>query len=162
METKMDLIKIEKKESTQLIIGQANFIKTVEDIYEALVSSVPSIRFGLAFVEASGKCLVRSEGNDSELTMLAEKNAYSIGAGHAFVILFEEAYPINVMNRIKEVDEVAGIYCATSNTATVVVADVGDGRAILGVADGSRPAGIERDGDRKDRKKFLRDVGYKL
>ena len=153
---------MEKDGESQIMIGHAGFIKTVEDLYEALIGAVPGIKFGLAFAEASGLCLVRSEGNDLELKRLAEKNALEIGAGHVFLILFKSAYPINVNNAIKNVSEVLSIYCSTANPVQVVVADTGRGRSVIGIVDGSAPKGIEGDDDRAGRKKFLRDMGYKM
>ena len=145
----------------QLILGQAHFIKTVEDLYETLATSMPGIRFGVAFCEASGKALVRSEGTDGEATALAARVAESLGAGHSFVIILKDSFPINVLNRIKSVEEVTGIFCATANDVVVIVCAVGGGRAILGVVDGSSPKGLEADPDREERRRFLRDLGYK-
>ncbi len=158
----ISIVPIEKSDETQLIIGHAGFIKSAEDLYEAMANSAPGVKFGVAFVEASGPCLVRSEGNDGELKKLAEKNALAIGAGHTFVILFTGAFPINVANSIKNVNEVAGIYCATANPTKVVVADEGGGRAVLGIIDGSKAKGIEGEDEKAKRRKFLRDIGYKL
>ncbi len=156
-------IKIEKPEEINFILGQSHFIKTVEDIHEALVSAVPGIKFGLAFCEASGKCLVRWSGTDDEMIALAKENAMAIRAGHAFIIFLGEGfYPINILNQLKTVPEVCHIYCATANPTNVVVMDVGEGRAILGVADGKRPEGIEGEADIAWRKDFLRTIGYKL
>lgn len=155
-------IKIEKPEEINFILGQSHFIKTVEDIHEILVGSVPGIKFGLAFCEASGKCLVRWSGTDEKLIELAKENALEIGAGHSFILfLGEGTFPINVLNQIKSVPEVCRIFCATANPTDVVVLDVGEGRAILGVADGSRPKGIEDVDDISWRKNFLRTIGYK-
>jgi adenosine/AMP kinase len=145
----------------QLILGQSHFIKTVEDVYEALVTSMPMIRFGVAFCEASGKALVRYDGSDERAISSARKFASLLGAGHCFVVVLKGAFPINVLNRIKGVDEVTGIYCATSNPVTVMVADTGKGRGILGVVDGVSPKGSETEIDRKERHEFLRKVGYK-
>lgn len=156
-------IKIEKPEETNFILGQSHFIKSVEDIHEALVTSVPGIKFGLAFCEASGKCLVRWSGTDEALIELAKHNAMAIGAGHAFILFLGEGFfPINVLNQIKAVPEVCHIFCATANPTNVVVMDVGEGRAIIGVADGKRPEGIEGEDDIAWRKDFLRMIGYKL
>jgi len=153
---------IEKPEEINFILGQSHFIKTVEDIHEVLVSSVPGIKFGLAFCEASGKCLIRWTGTDEAMIELAKKNALALSAGHAFILfLGEGAFPINVLNQIKAVPEVCHIFCATSNPTSVVVIDVGEGRAILGVADGKRPVGVEGDEDIAWRKDFLRTIGYK-
>jgi hypothetical protein len=160
METK--IIKIKKPDDSNIILGQTHFIKSAEDMYEALVNSVPNIKFGIAFCESSGPCLVRSEGNDKELKRLAEENALNIGAGHSFIVMIKDAYPINVLRSIKEVVEVCSIYCATANPVEVVVAQTEQGRGILGVIDGSSPQGIEKDEDIKARKDFLRKIGYKL
>ncbi len=157
-----EVIKIEKDAETQLVLGHAGFIKTIEDLYEAMVNAVPGVKFGVAFAEASGPCLVRSEGNDAELQKLAESNLLKIGAGHSFLILFKNAYPINVLNALKNVNEVARIYCATANPVEVIVAKTDQGRAILGVVDGSASKGIEREEDKAQRRKFVRDIGYKL
>jgi adenosine/AMP kinase len=145
-----------------LIFGQAHFIKTAEDLYEAVVNSVPGARFGLAFCEASGPCLVRVEGNDVELKQAAVQNALSVAAGHTFFVILKGAYPINVLGRIRDCPEVCGIYCATANPVRAVVADLGEGRAVLGVADGSPPRGVETEEDVKKRKDLLRGIGYKL
>ncbi len=144
------------------ILGHSHFIKTVEDIHEAMVSTAPSARFGLAFCEASGPCLVRVSGNDARLEELAGRNAAAIGAGHSFLLILENAYPINVLNTIKAVPEVCRVFCATANPTTVIVAEEAGGRAILGVVDGSSPRGIETDADRSNRIAFLRKIGYKL
>ncbi len=155
-------IKIQKPESINFILGQSHFIKTVEDIHEALVSSVPGIKFGLAFCEASGDCLVRWSGTDDTMIELAKENAKEIGAGHSFIIFLGEGFfPINVLNQIKSVPEVCRIFCATANTTNVVVMNVGEGRAILGVADGESPKGIEGEEGIAWRKDFLRKIGYK-
>ena len=155
-------IKIQKPETINFILGQSHFIKTVEDIHEALVSSVPGIKFGLAFCEASGDCLVRWSGTDEAMIELAKENAMAIAAGHAFIIFLGDGfYPINVLNAIKAVPEVCHIFCATANPTNVVVMDVGEGRAILGVADGKQPKGIEDEEGIAWRKDFLRKIGYK-
>ncbi|MFA7408507.1 MAG: adenosine-specific kinase [Anaerolineaceae bacterium] len=155
-------IRIEKPEEINFILGQSHFIKTVEDIHEALVSSVPEIKFGLAFCEASGKCLVRWSGTDEAMIELAKQNAFELRAGHAFIIFLGQGFfPINVLNQVKAVPEVCHIFCATANTTDVVVMDVGEGRAILGVADGNRSYGIEGEEDITWRKNFLRMIGYK-
>jgi uncharacterized protein len=145
----------------QLIIGQSHFIKTVEDVYESLVTSMPGIRFGLSFCEASGKSLIRSEGTDPVCKKLATSFAAKIRAGHVFVIILAGAYPINVLNRVKWVEEVAQVFCATANPVTVIVADTGKGRGVLGVVDGGYPKGEESEKDASDRKEFLRKIGYK-
>ncbi|QRN83422.1 adenosine-specific kinase [Chloroflexota bacterium] len=155
-------IRIQKPEDINFILGQSHFIKTVEDIHEVLVSSVPGIKFGLAFCEASGACLVRWSGTDDAMIELAKQNAYELSAGHSFIIFLGEGfYPINILNAIKSVPEVCQIFCATANTTDVVVMDVGEGRAILGVADGKRPEGIEDEDGIQWRKDFLRMIGYK-
>lgn len=154
--------KIQKPEDVNVILGQAHFIKTVEDLHEALVTAVPNIAFGLAFCEASGACLVRWSGTDQELTELARSNAQTIGAGHSFVILLRNCFPINVLPAIRQVPEVCGIYCATANPVEVILAETGAGRGILGVVDGSLPRGIEQESDIADRKALLRRFGYKL
>lgn len=156
-------VKIDKPETTNFILGQSHFIKTVEDIHETLVSTVPGIKFGLAFCESSGKCLIRWTGNDPDMIELAQKNALAISAGHSFIIFLGEGfYPINVLNAIKRVPEVCGIFCATANPTSVLVADIDEGRAILGVVDGFKPKGIEEEEDIAWRKEFLRTIGYKL
>jgi len=155
-------IRIQKPEDINFILGQSHFIKTVEDIHEVLVSSVPGIKFGLAFCEASDACLVRWSGTDEAMIELAKQNACEISAGHSFIIFLGEGYyPINILNAVKNVPEVCQIFCATANTTDVVVMDVGDGRAILGVADGKRPEGIEDEDGIQWRKDFLRMIGYK-
>ncbi|OGX41643.1 MAG: hypothetical protein A3F87_04080 [Omnitrophica WOR_2 bacterium RIFCSPLOWO2_12_FULL_51_24] len=160
METKT--VKIEKPAEYNIIIGQSHFIKTVEDIYEAMVGAVPGIKFGMAFCESSGACLIRSAGTDDDLKKLAEKNALAVGAGHSFIIIMKDSYPINVLNAIKDVPEVCGIYCATANPVELVIAETETGRGILGVIDGSKPKGIEDDAGIKWRKDFLRKIGYKI
>ncbi|MCL4365146.1 adenosine-specific kinase [Candidatus Marsarchaeota archaeon] len=155
-------VDIKKDAESQVVIGHAGFIKSVEDIYEALVGSAPGIRFGLAFIEASGPCLIRSEGNDSHLKELAERNATAIGAGHTFIAIFNNAYPINVNNALKAVPEVVRIYCSTANPVQVLVAGTSQGAGIVGVVDGSSAKGTESDDDRSKRKKLLRDIGYKM
>jgi adenosine/AMP kinase len=160
----MDLlvIEIEKPENTNFILGQSHFIKTVEDLHEALVSAVPGIKFGLAFCEASGKCLVRWSGTDEDMIALARKNALKLGAGHSFIIFLSEGFfPVNVLNTIKACPEVCSIFCATANAVKVIIADNGAGRAILGVVDGDKPKGIEGEEDISWRKQFLRKIGYK-
>lgn len=155
-------VKVEKPDEVGFILGQAHFIKTVEDLHETLVTSVPGIKFGLAFCEASGKCLVRYSGTDGLMVELAKKTAQQIGAGHSFVIFLAEGYwPVNVLNAIKNVPEVASIFCATHNPVEVVVADNNEGRGVLGVIEGSKPKGIEGDADIVWRKEFLRKFGYK-
>lgn len=155
-------VQIKKPPEVNFILGQSHFIKTVEDLYEVLVASVPDIKFGLAFVESSGACKVRSEGNDEELKRLASENALEVGAGHSFIVFIRNAYPINVLNAIKAIPEVCRIYCASANSVEVVVAETKQGRGILGVVDGLRPQGIESIEDIAWRKEFLRKLGYKL
>ncbi len=159
----LELIKINKPDDVNLILGQSHFIKTVEDLYEVLVNCVPGIKFGLAFVESSGACKIRAEGNDPELKQLASDNALKIGAGHSFLVFMREAYPINVLNAIKNIPEVCTIYCASANPVQVIVAqDQDQGRGILGVIDGQKPKGMETEADIAWRKEFLRKIGYKL
>ncbi|MBC7319908.1 adenosine-specific kinase [bacterium] len=158
----LEIIKIDNPNGYNFILGQSHFIKTVEDLYEAIVGSVPGIKFGLAFCESSGPRLVRFAGNDEELIELAKKNAYNIGAGHSFIIFIKDAYPINILRAIKDVQEVCNIYCATANPVEVVVAKTDQGKGILGVIDGSSPLGIEGEKEIEERKVFLRKVGYKL
>ena len=156
-------IKIEKPEATNFVLGQTHFIKSVEDIHEALVGAVPGIRFGLAFCEASGKCLVRWSGTDPAMVELARSNARNIAAGHSFVVFLGDGfYPLNVLNSLKMVPEVCRIFCATANPAEVVVAETEQGRGIVGVVDGFSPRGIEGDEDIAWRKGLLRQIGYKL
>ncbi|MFU8773149.1 MAG: adenosine-specific kinase [Anaerolineales bacterium] len=156
------VVKIEKPERINFILGQAHFIKTVEDIHEALVTTVPGIKFGLAFNEASGKCLVRWSGSDEQMIELSILNAQKIGAGHSFILFLGEGFfPINVLNTIKNVPEVCRIFCATANPVEVLVAETDLGRAILGVIDGYSPKGVEGDEDIAWRKGFLRQIGYK-
>ncbi|MCK4810017.1 MAG: adenosine-specific kinase [Candidatus Omnitrophica bacterium] len=162
MELRFEVVKVEKPEELNIIIGQAHFIKTVEDLYEALIEVSPVIKFGIAFCEASGKCLVRTEGNDQELKSIAVKNALKIGCGHMFFIILKDAYPLNVLNRIKQLSEVCAVFCAGANEVEVVVAVTGQGRAFLGAVDGFSPNGIEDDSEVKWRKGFLRKIGYKL
>ena len=155
-------VKIEKPITINFILGQTHFIKTVEDIHEALVSAVPGINFGLAFCEASGKCLVRWSGTDADMIELAQKNAMAISAGHSFILFLGDGYfPINVLNAIKMIPEVCHIYCATANPTEVIVAETDQGRGILGVVDGQKPLGVEEEEDIAWRKGFLRQIGYK-
>ena len=156
-------VKIEKPENVNFILGQSHFIKTVEDLHETLVTAVPGIKFGLAFCEASGKCLVRWSGNDPDMVELAQKNALAISAGHSFIVFLAEGfYPVNVLNAVKGVPEVCRIFCATANPVEVIVAETETGRGILGVVDGFLPQGIEGEEDIAWRKGFLRMIGYKL
>ncbi len=149
-------------EGANVILGQTHFIKTAEDLYETMVNSVPNIKFGLAFCEASGPCLVRSEGNDPDLKKQAEVSAQQIGAGHTFVIYIKNAFPVNVLNAIKDCPEVCNIFCATANPLEVIIGETKQGRGILGVIDGSSPKGVETEKDVTDRKEFLRKIGYKI
>jgi adenosine/AMP kinase len=156
-------IKIDKPEAINFILGQTHFIKSVEDLHEALVTAVPGIRFGLAFCEASGKCLVRCSGTDPAMTELARRNALAIGAGHSFIIFLGEGFfPVNVLNAVKMVPEVCHIVCATANPTEVLVAETDQGRGVLGVVDGFRPKGAEEEEGVAWRKAFLRQIGYKL
>lgn len=155
-------VAIEKPPDMNFILGQTHFIKTVEDLHEAIVSAAPSLKFGLAFCEASGPALVRRSGNDPKLTSIAEQNAARLGCGHSFIIFMEGGFPINILNAVKGVPEVCSVFCATANPCEVVVAESGGGRAILGVVDGSSPKGVETDQDVAARKSFLRKIGYKL
>jgi adenosine/AMP kinase len=149
-------------EGCNVILGQTHFIKTAEDLYEIIATSVPQARFGIAFSEASGPCLIRTEGNDRELTDVCAKNLKAIGAGHVFCILLKNSYPINILNQVKACPEICGIFCATANPVEVVVAETSQGRGIMGVIDGYAPRGVETTEDRTDRKEFLRKIGYKL
>jgi adenosine/AMP kinase len=156
------LVKIEKPEATNFILGQSHFIKTVEDVYEAIVSTVPQMKFGLGFCESSGPALVRWVGNDQTLIDLAKKNAMNLGCGHCFILFMDNGFPVNILNVIKNVPEVCHIYCASANQVEVIVAETEQGRGILGVIDGVKAKGIETDEDIKVRKEFLRKIGYKL
>ena len=155
-------VALEIPEGANIIIGQTHFIKTTEDLYEVMVNAVPGIKFGIAFCEASGPCLVRAEGNDSALKEIAIRNAANIAAGHTFVILIKEAFPVNVLNSIKTCPEVCSVFCATANPVQVIVAETEQGRGIMGVIDGYRPKGVETEKDVQNRKQFLRKIGYKL
>ena len=154
-------VRLEIPEGGNLIAGQTHFIKTVEDIYEAIVNTVPQMKFGVAFNEASGACLTRVEGNDEELKAMAARNAAAVGAGHTFYVTMREGYPINVLNRIQEVPEVCSIFCATANPVEAIVAETEQGRGVLGVIDGSSPKGIESPEDVQWRHGLLRKIGYK-
>ena len=158
----LKVIKIRKPEEVNLILGQSHFIKTVDDLYEVLITGSVGIKFGLAFCESSGACRIRSEGNDPGLKRLAQDNALQIGAGHSFIIFLRNSYPINVLNAIKNVPEVCRIFCATANPVEVIVAQTDSGRGILGVIDGSSPQGLESPEDIAWRKDFLHKIGYKL
>ncbi len=155
-------VKIKKPEEVNMILGQGHFIKTVEDLYEVLMNNVPGIKFGLAFAESSGACKIRSEGTDPQLKKLAEDNALELGAGHVFIVFIKNAYPINVLNAIKAIPEVCGIYCASANPVEVIIAETEMGRGIMGVIDGLKPKGIETGDDISWRREFLRKIGYKL
>ncbi len=155
-------LKIEVPKDCNVIIGKSHFIKTVEDIHELLVNCVPNIKFGLAFCEASGKCLVRYSGNDEELIELAKEKAFEIACGHSFIIFIKNAYPVNILPRLKLVPEIVTIYCATANPIELIIAETEQGRAILGIIDGFKPKGMEKEEDIKERKELLRKFGYKL
>jgi len=163
-ETKVELhlVAVEKPEELNLILGQSHFIKTVEDLHEALVGAVPGLQFGIAFCESSGPRLVRRSGNDPELVELATRNALAIGAGHSFIVFLREGFPVNVLNQVKLVPEVCRIYCATANPVQVIVGETSAGRGILGVVDGGSPLGVEAEADVAARKRLLRQIGYKL
>ncbi len=158
----IQIVKIEAPRDCNLILGQSHFIKTVEDLYEAIVNTVPQAKFGLAFSESSGPCLVRSAGNDEELKKAAAENVLKIACGHCFLIFLKNAYPINILQRVKSVPEVVNLYCATANPVEVVIAETEQGRGILGVIDGLKPRGIESEKDVEERKAFLRKIGYKF
>ncbi|MEX1139772.1 MAG: adenosine-specific kinase [Bacteroidota bacterium] len=158
----LSIVKIDKPESTNVIIGQSHFIKTVEDIYEAIVQANPQMQFGLGFCEASGPSLVRWVGNNLELIELAKSNAMKLSCGHSFVLFIENGFPVNVLNSIKNVPEVCHIYCATANSVEVIVAETDQGRGIMGVVDGLKTKGIEDEKDIRERKELLRKIGYKL
>jgi uncharacterized protein len=157
----LTLVPVAVPEGGNVIIGQSHFIKTVEDLYEVVVGAVPQAKFGIAFNEASGPCLVRADGNDEALQQAAISTARAIGAGHAFVLFLEGAFPINILNQVKACPEVCRVFCATANALQVVVAESEQGRGIVGVIDGSSPKGIEGDSDRQWRREFLRRIGYK-
>jgi adenosine/AMP kinase len=155
-------VTLEVPEGGNIIVGQSHFIKTVEDLYEVLIGGVPAAKFGIAFCEASGKCLIRSEGNDAAMIKAAQENASTVAAGHTFFIVLKDAFPINVLNAVKMCQEVCTIYCATANAVEVIIAETDQGRGIMGVIDGASPQGIEDDAGVQWRKKLLRDFGYKL
>lgn len=155
-------VKIEVPKDCNVVLGMAHFIKTVEDLYEALINSAPNIKFGIGFCESSGPCLVRHEGNDDELKNLASKYALDLGCGHCFIVFMKNAYPINVLDKIKQVPEVCSIYAATANPLEVIITETRQGRGILGVIDGTKSKAIETEKDVKERKDFLRKIGYKL
>ncbi len=155
------IVKIENPDDMNMILGQSHFIKTVEDLYEAIISTVPMAKFGLAFCEASDVCLVRHTGTDDQLLELAQKNAWALSAGHSFIIFMKDMFPVNVLNAIKNVPEVCRIFCATANPVEVIVAETDQGRGILGVVDGYASKGIETEADIQSRKRLLRQIGYK-
>ena len=157
----LKLVPLEIPEGGNLILGQTHFIKTVEDVYEAIVNTVPQMKFGVAFNEASGPCLTRVDGNDEALKAMAQRNATALAAGHVFVVVMRDGYPINVLGRIKDVPEVCSIYCATANPVQAVVAEGEQGRGVLGVIDGFAPKGVETADDAEKRRRFLRTIGYK-
>jgi len=160
MSTKVVDVKV--PDGCNAILGQSHFIKTVEDLHEAMVNSVPNAKFGIAFCESSGPCLVRSEGNDTELKQLASKTALELSAGHTFIIFMKDAYPINVLDKVKSVPEVCNIYLASANPFQVILAETNQGRGVLGVIDGFASKGVETEKDVRDRKDFVRKIGYKL
>lgn len=155
-------VRISKPDDLNFLLGHAHFIKTVEDLYEAIVQTNPAMKFGIAFCEASGPCLVRSAGNDPSLVRLAQENALALSAGHTFIIFIDKGFPVNILNAVKSVSEVCRVHCATANPTEVVLAETDQGRAILGVVDGFRSKGIETPADEQQRKEFLRKIGYKL
>ena len=161
MSVELELVQVENPNELNLIFGQSHFIKTVEDIYEALIQSCPGIKFGLAFCEASGPCLIRNDGNDEELIQLATKNAEKIGCGHSFIIFIKDAFPINVLHALRTVAEIVTLYAATANPLQVVVAKSEQGRGVMGVIDGFSPKGVENEQDKEDRMQLLRRFGYK-
>jgi uncharacterized protein len=155
-------VRITKPDDLNFVLGHSHFIKTVEDLYEAVVQTNPGMKFGLAFCEASGPCLVRSAGNDPSLIRLAQENAMALSAGHTFVIFLDKGFPVNILNAVKNVSEVCRVHCATANPTEVILAETDQGRAVLGVVDGFRSKGIETPADEQQRKEFLRKIGYKL
>ena len=156
------IVDVKVPDGCNVILGQSHFIKTVEDLHEAMVNSVPAAKFGIAFCESSGPCLVRSEGNDDELKQLASKTALELSAGHCFIIFMKNAYPINVLDKVKSVPEVCNIYLATANPFQVILAETQQGRGIMGVIDGFASKGLEAEKDVRERKEFLRKIGYKI
>lgn len=162
MDVSLTTVRIENPEGLNVVLGQTHFIKSAEDLYEAVVNAVPQAKFGVAFCEASGPCLVRAEGNDDRLKDLAARNALAIGAGHTFVLFLRDAYPLNVLRALRDVPEVATLFCASANPVDVVIAENERGRGVLGVIDGERTKGIETEADRRERIAFLRKIGYKL
>ena len=162
MDMQIKVVKLEAPEDCNIILGQSHFIKTIEDLYEAIFNTVPGAKFGIAFSEASGDCLVRIEGNNDELSELAGEKMLEIGCGHSFLIFLKNAFPINVLQRIKSVPEVVNLFCATANPVEILIAETEQGRGIIGVIDGFKPVGIETEDDIIFRKKFLREIGYKF
>ena len=158
----MSSVRIEKPDDMNFILGHAHFIKTVEDLYEVIVQTNPAMKFGIAFCEASGPCLVRHAGNDERLVEIAQRNALRLAAGHSFLIFMEQGFPVNILNAVKTVPEVCRVYCATANPTEVIIAETDQGRGILGVVDGERSKGVEADEDIRKRKDFLRKIGYKM
>ena len=158
----LHIVAIDKPDDMNVVVGQAHFIKTVEDVHEALAGVSPHLRFGVAFCEASGPRLVRCSGNDDRLVELATRNALAVGAGHTLFVFVEDGYPVNILNTLQLVPEVCGIFCATANPVEIIVAETGLGRGIVGVVDGGPPAGVETDADVADRRALLRTIGYKL
>jgi uncharacterized protein len=156
------IVKVEPPKDCNIILGQAHFIKTAEDMYEALVNAVPNVKFGVGFCESSGPCLVRTEGNDEELKSLAAEKAYEIGCGHSFIIYLKNAYPINLLDKVKAVPEVCTVFAATANPLEIVIAETEQGRGIMGIVDGASSKGIESDENVRERREFLRKIGYKL
>ena len=162
MSVQLELVQVENPNELNLIFGQSHFIKTVEDLYECLVQSCPGIKFGIAFCEASGPCLIRTDGNDPELVTLAQKNAEKIGCGHSFIVFLKDAFPINVLKSVQSVAEIVNIFAATANPLQVVVAKSDQGRGVMGVIDGFSPKGVEKEEDKKARHDFLRMIHHKL
>ena len=158
----MSSVRIEKPDDMNFILGHAHFIKTVEDLYEVIVQTNPAMKFGIAFCEASGPCLVRHAGNDERLVEIAQRNALRLDAGHSFLIFMEQGFPVNILNAVKTVPEVCRVYCATANPTEVIIAETDQGRGILGVVDGERSKGVEAEEDIRKRKDFLRKIGYKM
>jgi adenosine/AMP kinase len=154
-------IRLSVPEESNIILGQSHFIKTIEDLYESIIASCPHSKFGIAFCEASGPCLIRVDGNDDNLKRMAAENAMSMGAGHVFVVLHKDAFPINVLNAIKACSEVCTVFCATANPVEAIIAETNQGRGVLGVVDGFSPKGVEAEGDARSRREFLRKIGYK-
>jgi len=156
------IVKIEKPDDLNFILGQSHFIKTVEDVHEAIVQTAPNMKFGIAFCEASGPCLVRFSGNDAKLIELAKTNAYNLSTGHSFIIFMENGFPVNILNSIKNIPVVCRIFCASANPTQVIIAESDGGRGIMGIIDGEKSKGIESDSDIQARKAFLRKIGYKF